>query len=104
MLYRRPGIGVTYMALDVLEVAGMSTRMQPYEERRRILEALDLPEPAMCCDVFDDGEALFHVVCDRGMEGLVAKRLSSRSIAGGIATDPYRGEKSHCAGYASQRK
>ena len=52
---------------------------QPYIERRRQLEALDLngiywrtPE------TFDDGAALFEAVCERGLEGVVAKRVGGR--------------------------
>jgi bifunctional non-homologous end joining protein LigD len=48
-------------------------------ERRRQLEALNLngafwrtPER------FDDGEALFEAVCERELEGIVAKRIEGR--------------------------
>jgi bifunctional non-homologous end joining protein LigD len=57
-----------------------------YRERRRILEELELDGP--CCSVpeaFEDGAALLEAVCERGLEGLVAKRLN----------EPYRpGERS----------
>jgi ATP dependent DNA ligase domain len=46
MLHRRSGVPVTYVVFDVLEVAGLSTMLQPYSERRGILEALDLDKPA----------------------------------------------------------
>ena len=51
----------------------------PYSERRAQLEALNLnglhwrtPES------FDDGAALFEAICERELEGIVAKRLDSR--------------------------
>jgi ATP-dependent DNA ligase len=82
MLHRQPGIAVTYMVFDALEVEGVPTVRQPYRERRAILEALELPQPAVVPDLYDDGDVLFRVVCDRGMEGVVAKRLTSRYVPG----------------------
>jgi hypothetical protein len=35
-------------------------------------------QPALTSDRFDDGAALFDVVQERGLEGVVAKRLGSR--------------------------
>jgi ATP-dependent DNA ligase len=82
MLHRRAGIVVTYVVFDVLEVAGLSTMLQPYRERRETLETLELDAPAVVADVFDDGQALFKVMGDRGMEGVVAKRLTGRHVPG----------------------
>ena len=33
-------------------------------------------------DVFDDGQVLFDAVCEHGLEGIVAKRTTSRYRAG----------------------
>jgi bifunctional non-homologous end joining protein LigD len=53
----------------------------PYRERRALLEALDLEGPRVrLVATFEDGEALFAAVCERGLEGVVAKR----------DRDPYR--------------
>ena len=38
---------------------------------------LELPAAAVASDRFDDGAALFDVVRERGLEGVVAKRLDS---------------------------
>jgi bifunctional non-homologous end joining protein LigD len=55
--------------------------MQPYSERRALLEELDLENQRVkLVATFEDGEALFAAVCDRGLEGVVAKR----------ERDPYR--------------
>ncbi len=49
--------------------------MQPYSERRALLEQLDLEtERVRLVATFEDGEALFAVVCERRLEGIVAKR------------------------------
>jgi bifunctional non-homologous end joining protein LigD len=52
---------------------------QPYRERRRQLEQLNLngvywrtPE------TFDDGTSLFEAVCEHELEGIVAKRFDGR--------------------------
>ncbi len=34
-------------------------------------------------EMFDDGEALFEAVCERELEGVVAKRRSGRYVPGG---------------------
>jgi bifunctional non-homologous end joining protein LigD len=79
VLMRRRRIPMVYVIFDVLSLDGRSLMREPYLERRRQLEALNLdgiywrtPEN------FDDGEALFEVVCKRGLEGVVAKRVDGR--------------------------
>jgi bifunctional non-homologous end joining protein LigD len=58
---------------------------QPYEERREILELFHFGRGCHLCPRFEDGEALWQSVCERQLEGVVAKRLS----------EPYRpGERS----------
>ena len=55
--------------------------MQPYSERRALLEQLELESRQVrLVATFEDGEALFAAVCERGLEGIVVKRLR----------DPYR--------------
>src|ERR671936_411737 len=75
MLMRRRHIAVVYVLFDVLSLDGRSLMSEPYRERRRQLEALDLngvywrtPE------AFDDGPALLEAVRERELEGVVAKR------------------------------
>jgi bifunctional non-homologous end joining protein LigD len=61
---------------DVLELNGQPTTHLPYRERRRLIESLGLHGPHwQTSAVFDDGEALLAVAHDRGLEGVVAKRL-----------------------------
>jgi bifunctional non-homologous end joining protein LigD len=83
MLMRRSGIHVSYVIFDLLRLDGEDLRRAPYSERRARLEALNLngvyfTTPA----TFDDGEALFAAIQEQELEGVVAKRLSSRYSPG----------------------
>jgi bifunctional non-homologous end joining protein LigD len=71
---------VCFMAFDVLEVRGKDLIDEPYRERRRILEGLDLSGPNWCTPEIHIGEgaALFAATKEMGLEGVVAKRLDSR--------------------------
>jgi bifunctional non-homologous end joining protein LigD len=71
---------VCFMAFDVLEVGGRATIDEPYRERRRILEELDLNGPHWCTPEIhiEEGAALFAATKEMGLEGVVAKRLDSR--------------------------
>jgi bifunctional non-homologous end joining protein LigD len=63
----------------LLTVGGRDLTGAPYSERRAELEALNLTGPYwQTPETFDNGEALFEVVCERGFEGIVAKRADSR--------------------------
>jgi bifunctional non-homologous end joining protein LigD len=76
-------ISLTYMIFDLLRLDGTDLIERPYSERRSILESLDLNGPSWrTTDVFDDGEALFAGVCGMGLEGVVAKKLTSLYRAG----------------------
>jgi bifunctional non-homologous end joining protein LigD len=79
MLMRRRHIQVALILFDVLSLDGRSLMNEPYRERRRQLEALNLNGPYWRTpETFDDGEALFEVVCERDLEGIVAKRVDGR--------------------------
>ena len=72
-------IGLTYMVFDLLGIDGTSLVERPYEERRSLLEQLDLQGPYWnVTEAFDDGEALYSGVCKLGLEGVVAKQVRSR--------------------------
>jgi bifunctional non-homologous end joining protein LigD len=71
------------MVFDVLRVDRQDITGQPYRERRRILEEMWLDAPEWRTpEVFDDGEALWEAVCQHELEGIVAKRRSSRYLSG----------------------
>jgi bifunctional non-homologous end joining protein LigD len=75
-LQGRRGIDVVFVAFDLLHQGGESTQRLPYRERRHRLEQLGGGEGWSVAQSYDDGEALWRHVCGRGLEGVVAKRLS----------------------------
>jgi bifunctional non-homologous end joining protein LigD len=81
MLHARPGVAVTLFVFDVVAVEGLPVTASPHRERRALLEELDVEGPRVrLVATFEDGAALFAAVCERGLEGVVAKR----------DRDPYR--------------
>ena len=67
-------VPVRLMVFDVLRADGEDTARLSYAKRRALLEQLDLNGSHWSTpDVFDDGEALYEAVCERGLEGVVAK-------------------------------
>lgn len=70
---------VAFMAFDVLWMDDGPTMALPYVERRTLLDELDLDHPCWCAPKYHigDGAALLAATRARGMEGVVAKRLSS---------------------------
>ena len=75
---------VCFMAFDVLDVRGRPVIDEPYRERRRILEELELDGRHWCTPEIHigDGAALFAATKVMGLEGIVAKRLDSRYYPG----------------------
>jgi bifunctional non-homologous end joining protein LigD len=83
LLHGHEGISVTYFVFDVLAVEGLPVTTQPYQERRKLLETLEVEGAhTRLVATFEDGEALFRVICERGLEGVVAKRPRDRYRAG----------------------
>jgi bifunctional non-homologous end joining protein LigD len=79
VLNRDRSVALRYMVFDVLAVDGHDLTCNPYESRRAVLESLDLNGLHWTTpDAFDDGHALFTAVCERGLEGVVAKRRDDR--------------------------
>ena len=76
---RMRDIPVTYVAFDLLYLDGRSTLPLRYEQRREVLEALELEGPAWRVPAYHRGEgsALLAATRDLGIEGIVAKRLDS---------------------------
>ncbi len=71
---------VVYAIFDLLYLDGHSLLELPYSERRARLEALGLQGPAWRVPAAhgEDGERLLEATRERGLEGVIAKRLSSR--------------------------
>ncbi len=75
---------VTYLIFDLLHIDGRSLVDLPYTERRERLDALQLEGPSWQTPSHHrgEGEALLRLTQERGLEGLVAKRLDSRYLPG----------------------
>jgi ATP-dependent DNA ligase len=70
---------------DLLHLDGRSTRPLPYEERRALLDELALDGPAWrtpASMVVQRSEDFVARVAELGLEGVVAKRLSSTYLPG----------------------
>jgi bifunctional non-homologous end joining protein LigD len=79
LLHGASTVPLTFVVFDLLQHDGDDLRNEPYRTRRALLESLDLNGHYwQTTPAFDDGEALWRVVCDQGLEGLVAKRLDER--------------------------
>jgi bifunctional non-homologous end joining protein LigD len=80
---------ITYVAFDLLWLDGRSLCDEPYERRRELLAELgfDGPNWQAPSHHVGDGEALLEVVRKRGLEGVVAKRLSSPYRPGRRSSD-----------------
>ena len=83
---RRRGkqVPVTYMVFDLPYLEGRSTMGLPYEKRREKLEALALQGPNWQTPSYHRGEgkALLAASRERGLEGIIAKRLDSAYVPG----------------------
>jgi bifunctional non-homologous end joining protein LigD len=71
---------VTYMIFDLLYLDGHSVMDEPYTERRRLLEELELHGDHWQTPTYSagNGQALLDATKKQGLEGLMAKRLDSR--------------------------
>jgi bifunctional non-homologous end joining protein LigD len=70
---------LVYYAFDVLELDGEPVVDRPLEERRALLEDAIAPSAAVrLSTAFTDGDELLQAVRSQGLEGIVAKRVSSR--------------------------
>jgi bifunctional non-homologous end joining protein LigD len=79
VLNRDASIPITFVAFDVLSIDGENMMGASFAERRATLIRLPLrPPTSVVAETFADGPALFDAVCRLGLEGVVAKRQSSR--------------------------
>jgi bifunctional non-homologous end joining protein LigD len=75
----KPGTPIVYEAFDVLEIDGEPLVEFPFTERRaRLEQLLDRRNATVkLSDTFDDGQELLEAAKQRGLEGIVAKRVDS---------------------------
>jgi bifunctional non-homologous end joining protein LigD len=76
---RMRDIPVTYVAFDLIYLDGRLTLPLRYEQRRELLDALELDGPAWRAPAYHRGEgsSLLEATRELGIEGIVAKRLDS---------------------------
>jgi bifunctional non-homologous end joining protein LigD len=78
---RSGGAAPSYFAFDLLKVGGENLRQRPLLERKsmlqRLLAAAGGAGPLHFGDHLHDGEAALETLCQRGFEGLIAKRARS---------------------------
>ncbi len=71
-------VPVAYVVFDLLHLDGHDLMPLPLTDRRRLLEQVLDPSPGWrVSPLHEDGEALFEAAEERGLEGVVAKRLGS---------------------------
>jgi bifunctional non-homologous end joining protein LigD len=70
---------VTYVIFDLLYLDGFDLIAEPYRRRRELLEKLELSGPSWQTPAYSTGHAreLLAMSSERGLEGLVMKRLDS---------------------------
>ena len=85
---RMRDIPATYVIFDLLYLDGHTTMSLSYEERRELLEALQLEGPAWRTPAYHRGEgkALLAATRELGIEGVVAKKLDCPYTPGARAS------------------
>jgi bifunctional non-homologous end joining protein LigD len=78
-MLQRHATQVAFYAFDVLQIDGTDTIALPYEHRRALLAQLleSGPNWLVPAHQIGDGAALLAVTAERGLEGVMAKRLGS---------------------------
>ena len=77
VLHGNTAIPITFVAFDLLRVDGHDVTVNPWSQRRTLLEGIWRDcGCARLADVFQDGHVLFDEVVSHGLEGIVAKRRS----------------------------
>ncbi|MEK4247080.1 hypothetical protein MKZ20_17425 [Psychrobacillus sp. FSL K6-2684] len=77
---------IIFMAFDIITYKNESITRYPLEERKGILtEALsniDVPHINLVPYIYTEGEAVFNLMKENNMEGVVAKRLGTQYLTG----------------------
>jgi bifunctional non-homologous end joining protein LigD len=85
----RAAIPIVYMAFDLLHLDGRSLLAVPLEQRKGALRRVLRPHSMVryASHVVAEGEAFVRAAAERGLEGVVAKRLASRYEPGRRSRD-----------------
>jgi bifunctional non-homologous end joining protein LigD len=77
-------VPVVYMIFDMLYIDGQWVTERSLQERQRLLEAAIEPaEQLRTVDNYENGEQLFDVMRQHGMEGIISKDLTSAYAVNG---------------------
>lgn len=80
-----------YIIFDMLLLDGEDLRGKPLHERQRLLKQHFSVSPiSALADNFEDGNALFGLMRQKNMEGIVSKRLDSRYTPGKRHSDWFK--------------
>lgn len=72
-----------YIVFDILSINNEDLRTRPLTERQQVLKQhFTSNAAAAITDSFEDGEALFALMKQKNMEGIVSKRLTSKYTPG----------------------
>lgn len=87
----------TFVVFDILRVDGQDITRLAHNERRALLEQLDLDRPCWhLSETFDDADTVVELTREQGLEGVMSKRRSSPYLAGSRSSDwiktPHRDE------------
>jgi bifunctional non-homologous end joining protein LigD len=81
-------VPVSFIAFDLLRLYGVDLTPRPFAERRATLQRLAADHPQWTVSPsFDDGRATEQAARTHGLEGVVAKRLTSRYRPGTRTAD-----------------
>lgn len=81
-------VPVSVRLFDVLRFAGRSLLEATYDDRRALLDSLELDDPFYeTPPAYSDGEAALELSASTGLEGVVAKRRKSRYLPGKRSSD-----------------
>ena len=85
-MHRSGSLPVTFVVFDILFESSRSLMDAPFSERRERLEEIvrDCPSPGLMLSegIRAKGKLLYQTACEQGLEGVVAKKLSSTYAAG----------------------
>ena len=94
---------VTLVLFDLLQLDGEDLTRRAWRQRRAALESLGLHGPHwQVTPTYDDGRTLLEATAEKGLEGVVSKKRTSRYYPGRRSTDwlkfPHRDTTSYVVG------
>jgi bifunctional non-homologous end joining protein LigD len=98
--HRTGAVAVSYVVFDILAAGDAPLIQQPYAERRRQLFDVVAPSPFVVVpDAFDDGPSLLSTTAEQGLEGVMAKRITSTYQPGVRSADWVKVPHRRCHSY-----